>query len=312
MNTPRIRRAVVGACLAASLVLVASACAAGGSDGAAPTSSPSRADATAPTPSAPTIDVTDELSSLEARYDARVGVYAVDTGTGETVSHRADERFAYASTFKALLAAVVLKQVDDLDRVVTYGADALVTYSPVTEQYAGSGMSVAELAEAAVRVSDNTAANLLLDQVGGPAGFAAALAAAGDDTTRPERREPELNTAVPGDPRDTSTPQALVETLRGFALDGGLNKPDTETLIDWMSGNATGDTLIRAGAPAGWEVADKSGTGQFGTRNDLAIVWPPGAEPIVVAVLTTRGVEGAATDDALVAAAAAVALEALG
>lgn len=311
MNIQRIRRAV-GACLAASLVLVASACAAGGTDGAAPTSSPSQTDATAPTPSAPTIDVTDELSSLEARYDARVGVYAVDTGTGETVAHRADERFAYASTFKALLAAVVLQQVDDLDRVVSYGSDALVPYSPVTEQYAGGGMSVADLAEAAVRVSDNTAANLLLDQIGGPAGFAAALAAAGDDTTRPERREPELNTAVPGDSRDTSTPRTLAETLRGFALDGGLDEAGAATLIDWMSGNATGDTLIRAGAPAGWEVVDKSGTGQFGTRNDLAIAWPPDGEPIVIAVLTTRGIEGATADDGLVAEAAAVALEALG
>ncbi|NYF15471.1 beta-lactamase class A [Microbacterium sp. AK009] len=314
-HAQRLRRAAAGVGLAASLALVAPACApgeAGGAGGAQPTSSPLRTDAATPAPSAlPTIDVTDELAALEAQYDARVGVYAVDTGTGETVAHRAVERFAYASTFKALLAAVVLQQTDDLDQVVTYGSDALVTYSPVTEQYAGSGMSVADLAEAAVRVSDNTAANLLLDQVGGPAGFAAALAASGDDTTRPERREPELNTAVPGDPRDTSTPRALAETLRGFAVDGGLSEADAAMLIDWMSGNATGDTLVRAGAPAGWEVADKSGTGQFGTRNDLAIVWPPGGDPIVVAVLTTRGVEGADTDDALVAAAATTALEAL-
>ncbi|TQK18568.1 beta-lactamase class A [Microbacterium sp. SLBN-154] len=311
-HAQRIRRTAVGVSLAASLALVAPACATSAPGGASPTSSPSRTDAAAPTPSAaPTIDVTDELSSLEEQYDARVGVYAVDTGTGETVAHRADERFAYASTFKALLAAVVLQQVDDLDQQVAYGADALVTYSPVTEQYAGSGMSVADLAEAAVRVSDNTAANLLLDQIGGPEGLAAALTAAGDDTTRPERREPELNTAVPDDPRDTSTPRALAETLRGFALDGGLSEDDAATLIDWMSGNATGDTLIRAGAPSGWDVADKSGTGQYGTRNDLAIVWPPDGEPIVVAVLTTRGVEGATTDDALVAAAAATALEAL-
>jgi beta-lactamase class A len=314
MSNHRIRRAVVGACLAASLPLVAPACAPGGADGASPTSAPSRADTATPTPSAPpAVNVAEELRALEAQYDARVGVYAVDAGTGETVAHRADERFAYASTFKALLAAVVLQQVDDLDRVVSYDADALVSYSPVTEQYAGSGMPVADLAEAAVRVSDNTAANLLLDQVGGPAGLAAALAAAGDDTTQPERREPELNTAVPGDPRDTSTPRALAETLRAFALDdGGLDEADAATLVEWMSGNATGDTLIRAGAPAGWEVADKSGTGQFGTRNDLAIVWPPDGEPIVIAVLTTRGVEGAAADDRLVAEAAAVALEALG
>lgn len=309
MNTPRIRRAVVGACLAASLVLVASACAAGGSDGAAPTSSPSRADATAPTPSAPTIDVTDELSSLEARYDARVGVYAVDTGTGETVSHRADERFAYASTFKALLAAVVLKQVDDLDRVVTYGADALVTYSPVTEQYAGSGMSVAELAEAAVRVSDNTAANLLLGTLGGPAGLTAFCRRLDDTVTRLDRTEPALNEALPGDLRDTTTPEAMLGLIDRLVLGEALAAPSRERLRGWLLGNRTGARKLRAGLPEGWRAGEKTGSGARGTANDVGFLLPPGGgAPVLVAVyLTGAGVAAEGQDAAIAAVARAIA-----
>ncbi|WP_322409980.1 class A beta-lactamase [Microbacterium invictum] len=313
MNTIPWIRALAGALVAASVLLIAPACAPSTElpDAATPAPTPTPTPTPTSTSTSSAIDLRAELGALEATYDARVGVYALDTLTGQTVAHRADERFAYASTFKALLAGVVLYEIDDLDRVVAYGGDALVSYSPVTERYVATGLSVGELAEAAVRASDNTAANLLLDQLGGPEGFAAALARSGDEITQPERREPELNSAVPGDPRDTSTPRALVDTLRQYALGDLLADAEKQTLIDWMSGNSTGDTLIRAGAPAGWTVADKSGTGGHGTRNDIGIVWPPDGEPIVIAVLTTRGVADAATDDALVAEAAAVALAGL-
>lgn len=294
--------------LATLILLVGTGCSAAASSGE-PTSSPSAPAAAEPTPS---IDLDDDLAELEGAYDARVGVYAVDTGSGETVAYREDERFAYASTVKALLAAVVLKTVDDLDRVITYSAEELVEYSPVTEQNVDGGMSIRDLAEATVRTSDNSAANLLLDELGGPTGFALALARVGDRTTQPERRETELNTAVPGETRDTSTPRALAETLRGFALDGLLDDAQAATLIDWMSGNATGDPLIRAGAPEGWVVADKSGAGGHGTRNDLGIVWPPDGDPIVIAVLTTRDTADAEYDNALVADVASVVLEGLG
>lgn len=301
-----VRSVATALLTAGALALTLAACAPGAS-GAASSPSPT---ATAASPSAQA-DLAAQLAALEERYDARVGVYAVDTGSGETLSHRAEERFAYASTFKALLAAGILQEVTDLDRVVPYGPDRLAGYSPVTEQYVGQGMSVRDLAEATVRTSDNTAANLLLEELGGPEGFAAVLARAGDETTRPARWEPELNTAVPGDERDTSTPRALAETLERFALGGQLSDASADTLIDWMSGNATGDALIRAGAPAGAVVADKSGAGGYGTRNDLAIVWPAGGDPIVVAVLTTRGSADAAYDDALVAEAAAATLAGL-
>lgn len=262
-------------------------------------------------PSAPAPASDERFAALEAESGARIGVYAVDTDSGATVAYRSDERFAYASSFKALLAAAVLERIDDLDRVVEYTPEQLVAHSPVTETRTATGMTVGDLAESAVRTSDNTAANLLLDQLGGPAGFAAALAEAGDVTTRPARYETELNSATPGDPRDTSTPRALAETLRAYALDGALDADDAGTLIDWMSGNATGDALIRAAAPDDWVVADKSGAGGYGTRNDIGIVWPPGRAPIVMAVLTTHSAADAARDDGLVARSAALALAAL-
>lgn len=304
-TTARRAAAATAAGMTALLLTISSGCAPA-SSGAAPT--PTAPSAAEP---APTLDLDDDLAALETEYDARVGVYAIDTGTGEAVAYRADERFAYGSTFKALLAAVVLTTVDDLDRVITYSADDLVDYSPVTEQYVQVGMSIRDLAEATVRTSDNTAANLLLVELGGPEAFAAALADLGDTTTQPARLEPELNTAVPGDPRDTSTPRALAETLRGVTLDGLLADDDAALLLDWMSGNATGDELIRAGAPAGSVVADKSGAAGYGTRNDIGIVWPAEGDPIVIAVLTTRETEGAEFDNALVADVAEVVLNGL-
>ena len=253
------------------------------------------------------------FQQLETEFDARLGVFAVDTGSGREVAHRADERFAYASTFKALLAGVVLQDTTpaELDAVVTYSASDLVAYSPITEERVSTGMSLRELGDAAVRYSDNTAANLLLAQVGGPDGLERALRAVGDDVTRPVRTETALNEAVPEDPRDTSTPRALASSLRTFAVDGALDEPDEAVLNEWLQGNTTGDDLIRAGTPDGWVVGDKTGSGGYGTRNDIAVVTPPGRAPIVVAVLSDRGHMDAETDDRLIARAAQVALEAL-
>ena len=269
--------------------------------------------AVSPTPAAASADDA-EFTALEALFDARLGVYAVDTGTGEEVAFRPDERFAYASTFKALAAAAVLRQSDpaDLERVVDYSRDDLITHSPVTELHVDDGMTLGAIAEAAVRFSDNTAGNLLLSELGGPGGFTAALAALGDDATQSVRWEAGLNDGVPGDPRDTTTPRAFATDLREYALGDALSADERSTLVGWMSGNATGDTLVRAGVPEGWVVADKSGSGGYGVRNDIAIVWPPDAAPIVIAVLSTRGSPDATRDDALVARAAAVAVGALG
>ncbi len=255
----------------------------------------------------------EKFAQLENEFDARIGVYAIDTGTKQTVAYHPNERFAYTSTFKVLAAAILLKQNDiqELERVIPYTKDDLVTYSPVTEKHVDDGMTLLEISEAAIRKSDNTAGNLLLEAIGGPDKFEQALRNIGDDVTQPERYETELNEFKPGNKRDTSTPKAMAANLKKVALSDFLSKNKRELLIDWMKGNATGDALIRAGAPEGWKVGDKSGAGSYGTRNDIAIVWPPNREPIVIAVMSRHNKEDAEYDDALVAKAAEITLNAL-
>lgn len=269
----------------------------------------------APTPTLPSAANGDAaFARLEARFDARLGVYAVDTGSQREVAFRADERFAYASTFKALAAAAVLDRTTpaELDRLVEVRPGDLVAHSPVVEQHVGTGMSLRERCDAAVRHSDNAAGNLLLRHLGGPAGLDAELAAIGDDVTRVERVEPELNEAVPGDDRDTSTPRALAGDLRAYALGDALADDDRAQLSGWLRGNTTGAALVRAGIPAGWEVGDKTGAGSYGTRNDIAVVRPPGRAPLVVAIMSSRDERTAGYDDALVAGAAATVVDLLG
>ncbi len=259
-------------------------------------------------------DVSGEFAALEARFDARLGVFAVDTGSGATIEHRADERFAYASTIKALAAGALLAQTSpaDLQRSVPITpADLAPAYSPVTETRVGGSMTLAELCDAAVRFSDNTALNLLLRELGGPAGLDAALERVGDTVTEVVRDEPGLNSAVPGDPRDTTTPRALAGSLRAYALDAAAPE-DREQLVDWLRRNTTGDALIRAGVPGDWDVGDKTGTGAYGTRNDVAVLTPPGRAPIVLAVMSSRDEQDADHDDALLAEAARVAVTGLG
>ncbi|MEV1155894.1 class A beta-lactamase [Micromonospora chokoriensis] len=254
-----------------------------------------------------------EFRRLESDFDARLGIYAIDTGNGRTVRYRADERFAYTSTFKALAAAEVLDETTDaeLDRVVRYSADDLVTYSPITEQHVAEGMTLRAIADAAVRYSDNTAGNLLLRQLGGPQKFEKELREVGDKVTDPARYETELNEARPGDRRDTSTATALAEDLRAYAVGDALEPADRDVLNGWLKGNTTGGDLIRAGVPDGWVVGDKTGAGGYGTRNDIAVIWPPNRAPIVLAVLSSRDQKDADYDDALIAKAAEVAITAL-
>lgn len=294
-------------------LLLATASGCGGGPGT--TAAPARTASAAPVPGGPDLDgvVADDLRRLERAFDARLGLHAVDTGTGAEVSHRADERFAYASSGKALLAAALLDATSpaDLRRTVTWDRDDLVTYSPFTEPRTATGASLGAVAEAMVRESDNTAANVVVRELGGLDVWTDALRGIGDDTTRPARLEPGLNAAVPDDDRDTSTPRALARSLRAYAVDEALAPDDSAFLDDWMSGNATGDTLVRAGAPDGWRVADKSGAAAYGTRNDVAVVHPPGRAPLVVVVMSSRTSAGASYDDRLVARAARVALDAL-
>ena len=254
--------------------------------------------------------------ALEASLDGRLGVFALDTGSGMQLAWRADERFPMCSTFKAVLAGAILARSahDDglLARRIRYAASDLVSYSPVTEKHAGAGMPVAELCAAAVQYSDNTAANLLLAIVGGPAGLTEHARAAGDDSFRLDRWETELNSAIPGDARDTTTPEAMTRHMSRIALGAQLPAPQRQTLQGWLRGNTTGDTRIRAGVPAGWVVGDKTGTGSYGTANDTAILWPPQREPIVLTIFTTRRAKDAEARNDILASAARVVVEALG
>ncbi|WP_431901988.1 class A beta-lactamase [Micromonospora chalcea] len=306
-----IRRQVLTAAMLTATALVAG-CTKDRPEAAPPTSAPT-APATSATPNAEPVPAPAELAALERRFGARIGVYAVDTGTGRTLAHRADERFAYASTCKALAAGAMLAATSaaDRDRVVRYRRADLVAHSPVTERHVETGMKLRDAAEAAVRYSDNTAGNLLFDALGGPAGFARALRDVGDRVTRPVRTEPELNAATPGDERDTSTPRALAGSLRAYTLGEALPPADRDLLLSWMRASTTGSGLVRAGVPAGWQVADKSGTGGYGTRNDIAVVWPPDSAPIVLAVMSSRGSRDAKPDDTLVAQAARATVTAL-
>ncbi|WP_194713188.1 class A beta-lactamase [Noviherbaspirillum soli] len=250
------------------------------------------------------------LQALEHTFDGRLGLCAIDTGSGRSLAWRAAERFPLCSTFKAVLAAAVLAQSsrspDLLQRRIRYTRQDLVTYSPVTQAHIGDGMTVKELCAAAVQHSDNTAGNLLLQLVGGPAGLTAYARSLGDTAFRLDRWETALNSALPGDERDTTTPAAMSATLKRLVLDDALAGPQRAQLQDWLAGNTTGDARIRAGMPAGWRVGDKTGTGDYGTTNDIAVLWPPQRAPVMLAIYLTGTAPDAKPRNEIVAQAARV------
>ncbi|MDR9758104.1 class A beta-lactamase [Rhizobium redzepovicii] len=229
------------------------------------------------------------LAALEKRTGGRLGVSVLDTDTSISFNYRGSEAFPMCSTFKALAAGFVLARADkgeeSLDRRVTYGKDKLVDYSPLSEKHAGAdGMTIAELCEAAVTVSDNTAGNLLLESFGGPAGLTDWLRSIGDGTTRLDRTEPTLNEGRKDDPRDTTTPDAMLDTLGNLTLGSVLSESSADRLIAWLVASTTGGERLRAGLPAEWKVGDKTGTGPNGSLGDIAVIWPPDRGPIVAAV----------------------------
>ncbi len=232
------------------------------------------------------------LAALEARSRGKLGCAMLDLSTNRREGQRMDERFPMCSTFKFLVAALILKRCDqdkeDLKRHVTYTKADLLSYAPVTQQHVNDGMNVGQLCEAAMTLSDNTAANLLLTSVGGPAALTAFLRTIGDTTTRLDRTEPTLNECTPGDPRDTTTPAAMLENLRRILFGDVLNFTCRVLLTNWMMANKTGDARLRAGVPRTWRAADKTGTGDHGTTNDIAALWPPHHTPILVTAYLTQ------------------------
>lgn len=252
-----------------------------------------------------------DFAALEKAFDARLGVYAIDTGDGREVAYHADDRFAYASTHKVFNAAAILHRGDDLTRTVTIRQSDLVPHSPITEKHIGEQISLQSVLDAALRYSDNTADNLMFREIGGPAGLAAEVRRLGDTVTRVDRIEPALNETSPGDVRDTTTPRVWAKDLRAVALDSGLPADKQAVLAKIMRANTTGAHVIRAGVPADWQVADKTGTADYATRDDIAVLWPPHRAPIVLAVLSDRAHQDAKTDDNLIAQAAAAVVKAL-
>jgi beta-lactamase class A len=240
-------------------------------------------------PSATPLSHAAQLARLEAASGGRLGVAAFNTADGRELLHRADERFPFCSTFKMMLSAAVLaREPALLKKRIEYTRADLVPHAPITGKHVADGMTVAELCEATIQYSDNPAANLLMKQIGGPAAVTAYARSIGDTEFRLERWETELNSAIPGDPRDTTTPLAMARSLHKLVLGDALPAAQRKQLKEWLLGNTTGATRIRAGVPAGWPVADKTGAGEYGTVNDIAVIWPPGKAPIVLAVYLTQ------------------------
>jgi beta-lactamase class A len=234
----------------------------------------------------------ERLAALETKEGGRLGVAALDSASGASIGLRADERFPLCSTFKFMAAAAVLKRVDagadKLDRIVPYGPADLCEYGPVTKAHVGEGgMKLGDLCAAAIDWSDNTAGNLLLQTIGGPAGWTQYARSLGDSITRLDRNEPTLNTAIPGDERDTTTPLAMARDMQAILLGKDLSDASRAQLATWLVGDKVGDKRIRAGVPASWRVGDKTGSGDNGTANTIAILWPPDRAPILVAVYYT-------------------------
>jgi|TARA_A100001518_G_scaffold4329_1_gene6495 beta-lactamase class A/beta-lactamase class A CARB-5 len=234
-----------------------------------------------------------ELARIEQALDARIGFAAHDLATGQRWEVNADERFAMSSTFKTLACGALLEQVDEgqlaPDTEVSFDESALVTYSPVTEQYAGhQPMTLFELCDATMTTSDNTAANLILEALGGPEAITAFARRLDDSVTRLDRFETELNEATPGDERDTTTPNAMLATLETLVLGDVLTPEARQQLQDWMKGNAVADGLFRAAMPFDWVIADRTGAGGYGSRSITAIIWPPEQAPTVAVFYLTE------------------------
>jgi beta-lactamase class A len=247
----------------------------------------------------------DRLAMLERTSNGRLGVAVVDTSTSERSHYRADARFPMCSTFKFLLAAAVLQRVDrhqeTVDRVLPIPPIPLLSNSPLTESHAGGSMTIGALCQAIITHSDNTAANLLLETIGGPSGVTGFARSIGDTVTRLDRTELSLNEALDGDPRDTTCPTSMLGNLKAVLLDGVLSAASRNRLRQWMEAGVTGPKCLRAGVPPDWRVADKTGSNGSHTRNDIAVMWPPGRPPIIVAAYLTQCPGPESKRDALLA-----------
>ncbi|WP_106396914.1 class A beta-lactamase [Actinocorallia populi] len=308
------RRTVLGALLS---VPFAGACS--GPDGSP---APATARSSAPVGPVPSTAAVPDMSAsvtalrrLEKRFGVRLGLWAADTGTGRSLGHRQDERFAMCSTFKTYAVAAVLKAHSSdsglLGRRIRFTRADLVPHSPVTENRVDSGMTVAELCHAALLQSDNTASNELLDLLGGPSAVTSFARSIGDPVTRLDRREPELNDVTPGSLLDTTTPAGMAAGYRALLLGEALAQAERDRLTRWMRANRTGQDRIRAGLPRGWTAADKTGTGEYAAANDVGVAWSPDGRPLVLAVFSDKPAKDGTHEDRVIAEATKIAVRAL-
>lgn len=264
--------------------------------------------------------VVEALAELERAHSARLGVYGHNTTTGETVRYRAEETFPMCSVFKTLTGAAVLRDLDRrgefLDLRIRYTRQDLEEAGgyPVTgrEENLADGMTVAALCHAAIAYSDNAAANLLLRELGGPTAVTRFCRSVGDTTTRLDRWEPALNSAEPWRTTDVTAPAAIGRTYAKLVLGDALVRRDRLQLTEWLLANTTSTNRFRKGLPADWTLGDKTGTGRYGTSNDVGVAWTPDGAPVVLAVLSTKSDPDAPMDDALVAESAELLAAALG
>jgi beta-lactamase class A len=258
-----------------------------------------------------------QLAQLEASSNGRLGVFAYDTVFGTRLTYREQERFAICSTFKTVVVGAILKRSEEdadlLQKRIYYEEREVLAsgYAPITRKHLQEGMSIADLCAAALQYSDNAAANLLMKELDGPDAVTAFARTTGDEAFRLDRWEPEPNSALPGDVRDTSTPQAMAFTLQRLTLGEALGEAQRGQLQAWMLGNTTGDQRIRAGVPRTWMVADKTGTGDYGTTNDIAVLLPPGGASVVISIFFTQTEQHAKPRDDVLAAATRIAVQTL-
>ena len=253
-----------------------------------------------PQPKQPAVD---RIGAIEQGLGGRIGVAAIDTGDSQRIEYRGTERFPMCSTFKFLLAAAVLQKVDgneeQLDGEIFYRPSDLLEWAPVTKEHVKDGsMTLEALCAAVIQYSDNTAANLLLQRIGGPVKLTRCLRSLGDDVTRLDRIEPSLNSAIEGDDRDTTSPDSMVSDLNVLLLDDRVSQDSRRRLEAWLAGNTLGTKRLRAGLPSAWRIGDKTGTGENGARGDIAIVRPPNRAPILVAVYLVGSARPSADLDA--------------
>lgn len=232
--------------------------------------------------------INEKFKNLETSLEGRIGLYAINTANNQTIQYRALEHFPIQSTFKVMAVSAILKKSEADDNLLTqkviYTKQDLVFWSPITEKHVTDGMTIFDLCAAAMIYSDNTATNLIVKKLGGPKAVTTFAHSIGDNTFRIDGCEPDLN-SNPNDSRDTSTPKAMEKSLQKLTLGNVLTPSKRNQLVNWMKGNTTGDTRIRAGVPKGWVVADKTGAGNdYGISNDIGIIWPKNCAPIVIAI----------------------------